>query len=105
MNQLLFKIEKQGWVPGVRIHVAIQGAGRLSIAQPAKFETREEDVCETGLPLLYVENLSDLQSLMDQLWQLGMRPSDIGTPGHLAATQAHLSDMRRLVQKTLDVQL
>jgi hypothetical protein len=46
-----------------------------------------------------------MQSLMDELWKLGVRPSDIGTAGHLAATQAHLSDMRAIVSKQLDVPL
>lgn len=42
---------------------------------------------------------------MDALWRFGIRPKDVGTPGHLAATQAHLADMRALVSKQLDVTL
>lgn len=37
-----------------------------------------------------------MQALTDALWQAGYRPKDIGTPGHLAATQAHLEDMRKI---------
>lgn len=41
---------------------------------------------------------ADAQSLMDELWQCGIRPSSgAGSAGQLAATQAHLEDMRRLV--------
>lgn len=36
------------------------------------------------------------QALMDALWQEGYRPKDIGTAGHLAATQEHLEDMRKI---------
>lgn len=46
-----------------------------------------------------------LQSLMDTLWDNGFRPADIGTAGHLAATQKHLDDMRALVSKAHDVNL
>lgn len=38
------------------------------------------------------------QSLMDQLWACGIRPTEgRGSAGALAATQNHLEDMRRLV--------
>lgn len=36
------------------------------------------------------------QSLLDCLWQAGLRPRDIGTAGHLQATQKHLEDMRAI---------
>lgn len=38
------------------------------------------------------------QSLMDELWTCGLRPTDgSGSAGALAATQKHLDDMRTLV--------
>jgi hypothetical protein len=38
------------------------------------------------------------QALMDSLWQCGLRPTEgAGSAGALAATQAHLADMRKLV--------
>lgn len=38
------------------------------------------------------------QSLMDNLWECGLRPSEgSGSAGALAATQRHLEDMRKLV--------
>lgn len=46
-----------------------------------------------------------LQNLMDQLWEIGIRPRDIGSPGHLSATQSHLADFRAIVAKTLDIKL
>lgn len=46
------------------------------------------------------------QGLMDSLWQCGLRPSEgTGSAGSLAATEKHLGDMRKLVEKTLDVKL
>ena len=44
---------------------------------------------------------ADATELMDDLWNAGIRPSDIGTAGHLAATQAHLRDMQGLIEKIL----
>lgn len=40
----------------------------------------------------------EAQELIDNLWQLGFRPSEgTGSAGQLAATQKHLEDMRKLV--------
>lgn len=44
-----------------------------------------------------------LQSLMDELWNIGVRPKDIGTAGHLAATKEHLEDMRAIAFSKLEV--
>lgn len=40
----------------------------------------------------------DAQRLMDELWGVGLRPSEgSGSAGSLAATERHLADMRALV--------
>lgn len=44
-----------------------------------------------------------VQALMDELYRVGVRPSEQGTAGELEATKAHLRDMRALVAKTIDV--
>lgn len=36
------------------------------------------------------------QRLLDDLWNMGLRPSDIGTVGHLKAVERHLEDMRKI---------
>lgn len=41
------------------------------------------------------------QQLMDELWHVGLRPTEgTGSAGSLAATERHLADMRHLVFKT-----
>lgn len=41
---------------------------------------------------------SEAQRLMDELWHIGLRPSEgSGSAGALAATQKHLEDMRTIV--------
>jgi len=45
-------------------------------------------------------SLSDLeaQALMDRLWSAGLRPTEgSGSAGALAATQAHLRDLQKMV--------
>jgi hypothetical protein len=42
-------------------------------------------------------NAEEAQMLCDQLWEAGLRPSNgVGSVGQLAATQAHLADMKAL---------
>jgi len=46
------------------------------------------------------------QSLMDHLWQCGLRPTEgTGSAGSLAATERHLADMRTIVSKYLKTEL
>lgn len=46
------------------------------------------------------------QTLMDELWRCGLRPSDgTGSAGQLGATEKHLSDMRALVAKYTETKL
>ena len=96
----------------VNIRVAVfDDRGRKSYyAKPIEFEERDRDelIAVEQPPTISVsrsDGSAFLTSLMDQLWALGIRPSDIGTPGHLAATQAHLADFRAIVAKQLDLTL
>lgn len=42
------------------------------------------------------------QKLMDNLWDCGLRPTEgIGSAGSLAATQKHLSDLQKLLDRVL----
>lgn len=45
----------------------------------------------------------EAQSLMDELWGCGLRPTEgTGSAGALAATERHLADMRHLATKLLE---
>ncbi|MBK7822958.1 MAG: hypothetical protein IPJ61_18410 [Tessaracoccus sp.] len=75
---------------GVRMH-----DGTFSVAQPLVFApaSRGEEVRAFA-----AIEFEEAQRLMDALWQAGVRPTDgTGSTGQLAATQAHLADMRKLV--------
>ena len=73
------------------------------IAKPVEFEPHEESAV-LGAPTMSLDE-DMAQALMDELWSAGVRPRDIGTAGHLAATQAHLNDMRAIASKKLGVEL
>ena len=45
----------------------------------------------------------NVQALMDELWRIGVRPTEATGPGELEATKAHLRDMRALVANALDI--
>jgi hypothetical protein len=80
----------------------------LYIAQPAHPDSQTQHI---AMPLVFSPvGLGDIteptvelsmaasQSLMDELWRCGLRPSEgSGSAGSLAATERHLADMRRLV--------
>jgi hypothetical protein len=42
------------------------------------------------------------QKLFDELYALGYRSTDTGTAGHLAATEKHLDDMRKIAFDQLE---
>lgn len=49
-------------------------------------------------------SIPEAQSLMDQLWDCGLRPTEgTGSAGALAATQKHLDDMRALAFARMEV--
>jgi len=72
------------------------------VPQPIVYERHTVD----GLmrdPLLRLSQ-EQAAALMDDLWNAGVRPSDQGTPGQLAAMQAHIGDLRAIAFKALGVE-
>ena len=75
----------------------------LLFGRPVVYEQVEE--ARSPEPT-FTLHLDVAQNLMDELWRIGLRPSEgTGSAGALAATQKHLEDMRALVAATLDVAL
>lgn len=106
MNTPRFYIRRDAFGEGIEIRFGHSelvnkalGEHRIFAAEPVAMKVWEPGTAPTQ-PMMYLhhsEAQDSMQSLMDQLWRLGVRPSDIGTPGHLAATTKHLEDMRALV--------
>lgn len=110
MIEQRFYVESRLWADTIDISFVKRIEGKIIRALPAPLEMvkpEEGMLMGTTQPMLSIQRDSAgdsaLQSLMDGLWQIGVRPRDIGTAGHLAATQAHLNDFRAIVAKQLDV--
>lgn len=98
--------ERDAWDPFSRIRIMIGGktdAGKIVRMDPVMFSTMDEDdavsYSDASNRGLLIES-ETAQSLMDQLWNLGIRPTEgHGSTGQLAATERHLEDLRALVFK------
>ena len=90
-------------VRGVEGWIFVNQLGRpdeRSIAEPLTFRdlTKDDEAMRLD-PTFYIQH-EDAQHLMNELWKIGIRPSDIGTAGHLESVKYHLEDMRKLVFDT-----
>jgi hypothetical protein len=91
------RVAKGPWSPHMQVLISHNQPrnGGIFVAEPLTFRPLESfEIPEPQLDL----NDSEAQSLMDQLWQCGIRPTEgTGSAGAMAATQSHLADLRRLV--------
>jgi hypothetical protein len=91
----LIRIDKEPWGRFLSVLVSRVQGGKLWSVRRLEYEENENDAY---VPRTLEISASDAQSLMDQLWECGLRPSEgSGSAGALAATQSHLADFRRLV--------
>jgi hypothetical protein len=91
----LIRARRRDWEAGISLLVAARRGPQISLGK-----LLWEPAPEPGRPIeptLHIDD-HDAQSLMDQLWDCGLRPSEgSGSAGALAATQRHLDDFRRLI--------
>jgi len=101
-DTLQVRAQNQPWRKGISIAVFDNNANAEPIIM--KELTEYEKNCEIP-PLLTITN-TQAQTLMDDLWHCGIRPTEgTGSAGSLKATQDHLSDMKEIANKTLDALL
>lgn len=103
-----FTIEESPMSGKVNFYFRSVDGNLRGVGLPVAMELQQFVQVKQMLPTISIEEDEAkpmLQSMLDQLWKLGYRPKDIGTAGHLAATQAHLADFRALVSKTLKIPL
>ena len=73
-----------------------------TLADPLVFTEKEDPAVYT--PPAFVVSEADAQALMEDLWNMGLRPSQYEeSAGELKATKKHLQDYRNLVAKLLTV--
>ena len=64
----------------------------------------QEDEYTAPEPLFKLDH-EEAQTLMDALWDCGIRPSEgMGSAGQLAAVQNHLKDMQKIAFAYLDME-
>jgi len=73
--------------------------GRIGLAQPMEMAPAGMEPMLEPPPTVELRH-DAAQELMDELWRIGLRPTEgTGSAGALAAVQRHLDDMRALVFK------
>ena len=76
-----------------------------SVGKPLEFVRCDERSAEPRTPTMTLDPQA-AQLLMDQLWSVGLRPTEgTGSAGSLAATQHHLADMRRIAFAGLNIEV
>lgn len=76
-------------------------ARRTYVAQPVVMKEHDPAVYMEPTAEIAVE---DAQSLVNQLWELGIRPSQAaGSAGQLEAVNRHLGDLRTLLFQSLNI--
>ena len=102
-DRLVFLARREHW--GTRIQLSIgardSGDGR-TVTHAAQGLTFLPIEPSSYLPDSISLTPDEAQALVDELWILGVRPSEgTGSAGSLAATERHLADMRRVAFASL----
>lgn len=110
MNGFMMKFHaRRDWPFGDGVQIFAHGAHeneRRAVFLPTQVEFKSLNDIGTEPPPWVTLDRESAQRLMDELWNVGLRPSEgTGSAGQLASTQKHLADFRAIVQKTLDVKL
>lgn len=91
-RHIKFWMRETEWTPERTTH---------SVALPVTFKTLSPEDDGIMQPEAFALSTGDAQAFMDELWRVGLRPTEgSGSAGSLAATERHLQDMRALVFKT-----
>ena len=76
----------------------LKAAHHISVVQPVILKQMDPRDYATEIPAAFDLSPAEAQQFMDELWRVGIRPTEgAGSVGQLAATTRHLEDMRALV--------
>lgn len=91
---------KEDWTDGISIHMRQRTVAHGTMAaQKIEFAPQAPHVISE--PCLVLD-LDLAQTLMDELYRCGIRPTEgSGSAGSLAATQKHLEDMQKIAMGLL----
>jgi len=95
--------KREEWDYGISLYARQVTVGHgMVIAQPMALKSHKAG--QPAQPFIKLE-IQQAQQLIDELWQCGLRPSEgTGSAGSLKATENHLSDMRKIVFKKLNIE-
>lgn len=101
-----FRVERDLAFGPDTIHLYLYGRlpdGRVAIPESTiTMRVIERDAAPGHHQPILTTNHEAIQSLMDELWHLGIRPTEgHGSTGQLAATEKHLDHITQLLDKTL----
>lgn len=90
----------------ITMHMAVESQPNVwGVAMPVAFSAMSDDDAEMAQPMMRFTP-HQAQSLMDELWRVGLRPTQgQQSEGQMAATTRHLEDMRAMVSTLAKVQL
>lgn len=91
----------RGYRHRISLQFGIQATdGSWTMAQPLTMLCDStDDGTREPVPFMDLDTTT-AQALMDELWQCGLRPTEgTGSAGAMAAVQAHLADLQKLVFK------
>lgn len=101
MNQLAWDVWAERRIKKAVIDVWFyrNSSDHVETLQVTTVKVENEGVIhDCSLSLKYEE----CQKLMDALWNSGVRPTEVGSPGQLAALSAHLKDMQKIAFMLLE---
>ena len=104
VDNLRVHIQKslEQWNSGFDVIFWIKTDSYIAVAEPILMKATPLDSTQAVSPSMPTLRISPTtaQAFMDELWNVGIRPTEgSGSAGALAATQRHLDDMRALVFK------
>jgi hypothetical protein len=96
-NPLRFQIERSLYRKKIELRAAFTtDGGQIAVLGSPTLTEIGPNQIGPDEPLLTLTD-NEATALIDELWRAGVRPSEHGSAGQLAATERHLADMRRLV--------
>lgn len=100
MGEIEFYAQNTNWYDRIELFGRARSTdGKMTMFEAIVLESlpADEAAAMRAEPFVVIDRV-EAQTLMDTLWDCGLRPSEgMGSAGQLAAVKNHLEDMRRLV--------
>lgn len=104
-SKWMFRLNRPIWSNDIEFNMAMRDInGTTSVARNVTMEILPEENSQQLIPPFMALPIEAAQALMDELWSVGLRPSEgTGSAGSLAATERHLNDMKTIAWHALKI--